>query len=59
MTPFDPTNEHLSNPDVVVDATIFCALCGGDVSLERVLHLYDEMQNIADARREARFGEPL
>jgi len=59
MTPFDPTNEHLSNPDVVVDATIFCALCGGDVSPERALHLYDEMQDIADTRREARFGEGL
>jgi hypothetical protein len=48
-------------PDIFVeDMAAWCAICGADIRFpEAALALYDPLTDVADARREARFGKGL
>ncbi len=49
-------------PDICIEigGKIMCCICGGDISIERArIEIFDPLADIADARREARFGKQL
>ena len=50
-----------AHPDPVLEYNeAFCAKCGGDLRGEQLaMALYDQLQDVADARQEARFGVGL
>ena len=48
-----------AHPDIVVEGeAVWCAGCGGDIPNPEMA-LYDPLQDVADARQEARYGVGL
>jgi hypothetical protein len=47
--------------DIIIEGkAVWCAICGADIRFpEAALALYDPLTDVADARREARFGKGL
>jgi hypothetical protein len=49
-----------SHPDFIEGSSVWCGACGGEIAYpEAAMKLFDPLLDVADARREAKFGKGL